>query len=127
MTAEKYRASWLTVEQAFSLDDACRVINAAFRDSGFGTFHVGSSLSHRDYHDVDVRYILEDKEFDRLFGEVTFDSRSELALKFLNAAISCWIRQRTGLPIDFQFQGQTKANAEHGGKRRNAIGMPLTA
>jgi hypothetical protein len=38
--------------------------------------------------------------------------------------ISLWLRERTGLNIDFQLQSQTRANAEHPGERQ-ALGLFL--
>jgi hypothetical protein len=40
---------------------------------------------------------------------------------FLNTAISEWIAERTGLPIDFQFQKASEANEKFKG-RRNGVG-----
>lgn len=108
----KSRVSFLTVTQTFNLDTACEVIDKAF---GHAPYHVGSSLERADFHDVDLRMILDDEEFDRMFS-------NNLALKFLNTAVSEWIAARTGLPIDFQFQRQTEANEKYKGVR-NARGI----
>lgn len=122
MTGEpKPRANHLSVVEHFSLDDACRVANAAFRDRGFGVYQVGSSLQRANYRDVDLRCILEDGAFKAIFGEA---AKFPLALQFLNAAISEWIAKRTGMNIDFQFQSQTEANTNHQGPR-SAIGRSL--
>ena len=110
---EKHRVSWLTVSQAYSLNVVCRPLAAI----GYGTFHVGSSLDNPNYHDVDLRCMLPDDEYDRMFDS----DRGDGFLLFLNAAISEWISSRTGLPIDFQFQRATEANATFTG-RRNAVG-----
>lgn len=110
---EKHRASWLTVPQQFLLNAACRPL----KDFGYGTYHVGSSLERDDYHDVDVRCILADDEFDGMFSREGGVNR----LAFLNAAVSKWISDCTGLPIDFQFQRATEANEQFKG-RRNALG-----
>jgi hypothetical protein len=110
---EKHRVSYLTVSQAYDLNIACRPL-ALF---GYGTFHVGSSLERADYHDVDLRCILPNKEFDAMFKDDT-DPR----LAFLNTAISEWVQSRTGLPIDFQFQRMTDANEKFKGCR-NAVGI----
>jgi hypothetical protein len=112
---QKYRASFLTVNQIFNLNVACR----ALKDFGVGTFHVGSSLERSDYHDVDLRCILPNKEFDAMFSDCQ-DPR----FLFLNTAISEWITARTGLPIDFQFQRMTDANEQfpHPEHRRNGTG-----
>lgn len=111
---EKHRASWLTVSEQYDLNLACKAL-APF---GYGTYHVGSSLTDDGYHDVDLRCILADDEFDRMF------EGDERRLLFLNTAISEWLESRTNLPIDFQFQRATEANElfpspEH---RRNAVG-----
>lgn len=113
---EKHRASYLTVSQQFNLNTACRVL----RGFAYGTYHVGSSLSTPDYHDVDLRCIMPDEEFDIMFPKDGGDASSRLA--FLNTAISEWIAARTGLPIDFQFQRATQANTEFTGPR-NAVGI----
>ena len=105
--------SYLTVSQAYSLNVACRPLAAI----GYGTFHVGSSLTNPDYHDVDLRCMLPDEEYDRIFDS----DKGDGFLQFLNAAISEWVTARTGLPIDFQFQRATEANAAFTG-RRNAVG-----
>lgn len=111
---EKHRVSWLTISETFDLNVACKVL----KPFGLGTYHVGSSLTRPDYHDVDLRCILADQEFDEMFGG---DDKSTRLL-FLNTAISEWLAARTGLPIDFQFQKMTEANAKFDGQR-NAVGL----
>lgn len=116
MTEEKHYVSYLTVPQTYSLNQACQ----ALKPFGLGTFHVGSSLASPDYHDVDLRCILHDDEYDRMFGSQNEDGAARLS--FLNAAISEWLSKRVGLPIDFQFQQFTDANEKYQG-RRNGIGF----
>jgi hypothetical protein len=111
--AEKHRVSFLTVSQAYNLNVACRPLSIF----GCGVFHVGSSLDRPDFHDVDLRCILFDHEYDAMF----LGDDGNAKLLFLNAAISDWIRGRTGLPIDFQFQRMMQANRDFKG-RRNGIG-----
>lgn len=110
---EKHYASYLTVSQQYNLNIACRPVVML----GYGTFHVGSSLTRADYHDVDLRCMLPDEEFDRMFGGDGGDAFA----KFLNVAISDWIAARSGLPIDFQFQRATDANKEFAECRRNGV------
>lgn len=117
----KPRANHLSVVEHFSLDDACRAVNAAFMHRGFGVYQVGSSLQRANYRDVDLRLILQDDDFKAIFGG---EARFPLALQFLNVAISEWIAKRTGMNIDFQFQSQTEANTNHPGLR-SAIGRAL--
>lgn len=112
------RVNWLTVEQAFVLNEACRVVREAFEDVSYGVYHVGSSLMRPTFRDVDVRCLIEPQHWERLFGE----GDDGLALKFLNVAVSGYLRERTGLPIDFQFQHTERANAEFKSHPRSALG-----
>jgi hypothetical protein len=114
-TSTRKRASYLTVSEQFNLNHACRLLTAAF---GFRTYQVGSSLERPDYRDVDLRCILEDAEYTALIGT------NLTRLRLLNVALSEWLAARTGLNIDFQFQHQTGANAEHHDVR-NFVGIPL--
>lgn len=109
------RSSFLTVSQQYDLNVACRPLAVLF---GYGVYHVGSSLERPDYRDVDLRCILANEEYDRMFA----DDGEGKRVKFLNVAISEWIQARTGLPIDFQFQREAEANAEFPG-RRNGVGF----
>lgn len=79
-----------------------------------GPFHVGSSLTSREWRDVDLVTILDDAEFDALAAVVDIDD--------LNLAFSLWGQRVTGLPIDFKVQRQTDANEEFPGVR-SAIGI----
>lgn len=113
--SERRRANYLSVTEAYNLNVVCRLIACLY---GYGVYQVGSSLERQDYRDVDLRCILGDSEYDRMFCGESADKR----LRFLNVAISEWIAARTGLPIDFQFQRQTQANAQFSGQR-NAVGI----
>ena len=116
MSDPKKRASYLTVQQMFNLQHACRLLTASF---GFHTYLVGSAMERPDYRDVDLRCILDDDDYDRFIGT------NLTRLRLLNVALSEWIAARSGgLPIDFQFQRNTEANAEFPG-RRNFVGLPL--
>ena len=108
------RTDRLSTQEMFDLDVACTLIRKAFDPP----YLVGSAgLEGRsDYRDVDVRLILDDAEFDALIGENV--ARWEL----LSLAIGDYLRLRTRLPIDFQIQRQTEANAKHH-KPRNPLGM----
>ena len=75
---------------------------------------VGSALTSPNWRDVDIRVILDDDAYDDLARNVV--------PAILNLSISVWGRKVTGLPIDFQIQRMTDANAEFSG-RRNALGM----
>lgn len=108
----------------FALELACQHIHNAF--GGFGIYLVGSALERPDWRDIDVRLIMGDDEFAALFpdagpvdrGRWEFDARWLL----LTVSISNWLREQTGLPIDFQVQPQSHANERHKGPR-NALGL----
>ena len=113
------RATYLLVSQMHDLEHACRLLTAAF---GQNTYQVGSSIQRADYRDVDLRCIMDDEEYD------AFIAGNKHRLNFLNACISRWIAEKTGLPVDFQFQRRTEANAEYSqraGHHRHARGFAL--
>jgi hypothetical protein len=118
---EKRRANYVPSTAYFSLNHACTIINAAL--DGFGCYLVGSSLKRRDYRDVDVRYIMADAAYDRLFRTETGWTNPLWSL--MCVSFSLWLGQQTGLPIDFQIQRQTQANANHGNEKRSALGIFL--
>lgn len=126
----KGRANYVAAPGFYNLNQACRLVNDAFGGS-FGCYLVGSSLERRDYRDVDVRCILEDEAFDRLFRVRPQDAESGVAgwlnplWSLMCTSISLWLSQQTGLPVDFQIQRQTQANAQHPGKKRSALGIFL--
>lgn len=105
--------SYLSTLELHELDEACHPIF-----EGFGTppYLVGSASERADFRDVDVRLILADKEYDALFRK-----RPEL-WALLSRVITTFLRARTNLPVDFQIQRRTEANAKHH-KPRNALGL----
>lgn len=102
----------------FALDQACVHIIQAF--NSYGCYLVGSALERPDWRDVDVRLIMDDKEFAALFPAVVNEGAWEHDPRWLllTVSISGWLSKATGLPIDFQFQPQTHANARHKGRRQ---------
>lgn len=103
----------LTTLALQELDEACRPIRDGFGET---PYLVGTALERGGHRDVDVRLILDDAEFDRLFvGRPAFWG-------LLCRAFTTYLRSRTGLPIDFQIQRQTEANAKHA-KPRNPLGV----
>ena len=79
---------------------------------------VGSCLERADYRDVDIRVILTDKDFKRLFG-----GRLPHPLRHLiEVAITDHYIKATGLRIDFQIQRMTTANKQYAG-RRHPLGI----
>lgn len=106
--------SALSPRQMFLLDEACKPIRRAFANP---PYLVGTAFTQRDYRDVDVRLILDDEVYDLLAVAV-----EPGLIPFLSIAIGEYLASRTDLPIDFQIQRQTEANAEHSGLR-NPLGM----
>ena len=92
---------------ALHLDAFGREINDAF---GHLPYLVGSAAVGKEWRDVDVRLILPDDEFDRLFPPVAPGQFPDGLWSLLCAAISELARQRTGLPVDFQIQRASFAN-----------------
>ena len=102
---------------------ACRPIALTF-GLGTGPYLVGSVQERTagPHSDVDVRLILPDKKYDRLFAKQNREFRTLLDLAF-----SGWLSAQTGLPIDFQIQRMTEANERHAGKQRNPLGRRTLA
>ena len=110
---EKQRANYLPASSLFGLHQACEQIMRSY--DSLGVYLVGSAIKRKDYRDVDVRCMLFDEEFEREFPKNKDGERPRFMLVCL--AISAWLKQVTGLPIDFQFQKQTLANERHKGER----------
>lgn len=92
---------------------------------GHYPYLVGSALKTTQWRDVDLRLILDDDEWDTMFGVGTKDSMENRKWAIPCAAMSLLGQQITGLPIDFQIQRRTEANAEHEGGR-GATGLFAT-
>jgi len=109
--ADPKRAHWIGAPDYFNLNHALASVAEAF---GHHCYLVGSACAQRDYRDIDIRCILPDEEFDALFGArsyATHDTNPRLSL--MNASLSGCLRDRTSLPIDFQFQRRTEANEQY--------------
>jgi hypothetical protein len=114
--ATKARTDLLTTVELYQLDEACRLVSRAFR--GGPPYLVGSAGIGNDggsYRDVDVRLMLSDDEF----AEVC-PTRERWELLCL--AIGAYLRDRTGLKIDFQVQRAREANERFSGPR-NPLGL----
>lgn len=105
------RVNYIGAPELFHLRVVAETLNKAF---GYNIYQVGSSLEKRDYRDVDIRCILPDDEFDRLFPKSGWNGAR---WSVICAAVSEWISKRTGLPIDFQIQKQSEAK-EFDGQRQ---------
>lgn len=106
--------SYLLMSEFERLEEWCRLVDTVF--DHHTTYLVGSALRTAAYRDVDLRCLLPDTVFDRWWTDRT-------KVRYVNRAVSIWGQQETGLPIDFQVQRQTDANAQFPGERRNPMGF----
>jgi hypothetical protein len=84
---------------------------------------VGSCLQSKTaWRDVDVRLILDDDEYDAMFGTDVPLERMNGKWAAFCMAFSELGRKMTGLPIDFQIQRRTQANEKFDGPR-SALGI----
>jgi hypothetical protein len=91
------------------------------RDALGGTaYHVGSSVFSKEWRDVDVRLLLDDAEFEQLFGN-NHSAETNPKLAAYTLAFSALGKEMTGLPIDFQIQPVSYANAKYPGTRSALI------
>lgn len=81
---------------------------------------VGSATVSKQWHDVDVRLILDDDDYLRLIGNVQNEAGNPRWRAFC-MAFSELGKRLTGLPIDFQIQQQTQANRLFPHQRRQAL------
>jgi hypothetical protein len=110
------RVNFLGGPQFYNLQCAAATLREAF---GAESYLVGSALERRDFRDVDVRCILEDDDFDILCpaSQQQNPNAWDGLWCLLNAALSEWLAARTGLPIDFQIQRRSQAEAQEKGPR----------
>src|SRR4051794_17555783 len=94
--ARPRKSNFIGAPAAFKLELACQQLTKAFA-GGWGCYHVGSSRERKDWRDVDVRLVLDDKDFDKLFPDAHED-RCEFDQRWLilTIAISEWLSKQTG-------------------------------
>lgn len=82
-------------------------------------------MERPDWRDVDVVMIMDDDQFAREFPTACLNSGAawEMDARWLvlTCALSKWLTEKAGVPVDFKFQPQTFANEHHKGQR-NPIG-----
>lgn len=85
-----------------------------------GVYWVGSSMGDdkTNWRDVDIRVMLEDDEWEKLFGDLPpKQCHNHPKWRTLCIIFSHYGRHLTGLPIDFQIQRVKEANEEYNGRR----------
>ena len=118
---QKSRANYLPSPQSLLLSQACLFVSQAF-DSH--PYLVGSCLYKRDFRDVDIRLILDDERYDKMFGPKAECGYLNAYWSLLCTSISMYLSTASGLPVDFQIQRMTQANEKHSGPR-HALGIFL--
>ena len=91
------RATRLRVDQIRAIDHFVSSLSVMFPEM-YGVAVVGSSLERDDYRDVDLRIVLDDEHCQGIHDLLNVED--------LNALLSRWGQQVTGLPIDCQIQPQ---------------------
>lgn len=87
-----------------------------YRAFGHVAYHVGSSLEVKDgWRDVDVRLMLPDDEY-VIYGDPARQHENKRWVSTI-LAWSAFGRSLTGLPIDFQIQQTSHANANYKSSR----------
>ena len=94
------------------------IVNDAF---GSYPYLVGSATRTKKWRDVDVRLILTDEEYEKVIGKLRSPDIINPRLRAFNLAFSKLGESLTGLPIDFQIQQQTQANAHYPHQERHAL------
>lgn len=107
------RSTHLLLTDFERVEEWCRGVRILF---GQPPYLVGSAISRPDYRDIDLRLILSDEDFDA-------EWRNPVKVRLMNRAISTWGQRETGLPIDFQIQRQSAANARWPNEVRNPMGV----
>lgn len=85
---------------------------------GSPPYLVGSAMHGKKWRDIDIRVILDDKEWEEWeFGDPKIPNKKH---RVFNMAFAELGRRMTGLPVDFQIQQRTFAN-EHYKDVRSAL------
>jgi len=92
---------------------------------GQRAYLVGSVLTRREHRDIDVRIMLADDTFERVFG-TDADWRTNGSLTLANMALSALAREMSGLNVDCQIQQRSDANERDGDRQRQPLMFPST-
>lgn len=100
------------------LDHAMMIVCRAFEEQAW---QVGSSTKGTDYRDVDVRIIMDDAKFNALFGDWNATTWQPF-WSLVCTSISVYLRQVTGLPVDFQIQRRSNVKDADWDEPRSTCG-----
>jgi hypothetical protein len=84
---------------------------------------VGSAARGKKWRDVDVRLMLSDMEFERIFGPFQRPMHTNALWSVICGSIAMQGREVTGLPIDFQIQTMREGNADPNAGCRVPLGI----
>ena len=125
--APRRKVSYVGVPAIFELTLACNHLIRGF--GGHTIYHVGSSRERPDWRGVDLVMIMPDEDFDAQFPNAPLHSAAwehDPKWLVLTCALSKWLTEKSGVPVDFKFQPRTFANERHN-KPRNPIGRFIAA
>ena len=126
MEKEKKRC-YISMPEFSKLELAVKHLNEAYDEAA--CYLVGSTLERSDWRDIDIRMILDDEKFKFEFPDANKASfQLDTKWQIVNTALSMWLEEQVGLPVDFQIQPMSNANGKaHEGKPRHAIGLRLSS
>lgn len=115
---KKKRPHYLPSHAEVKLRIACRMLDQWLPEDCYGVFLVGSALQRPDFRDVDVRAVMKDEAFAATFPSID-PERPHLngMWNLVCFTVSEWLSSTSGLPVDFQIQQATRANAKFTGER----------
>jgi len=126
VTEPRKKASYVGVPAIFELTLACHLLIRGFGVvTRFTTW--AAPLSAPDWRDVDLVMIMPDEAFAVEFPNAPQHSAAwehDPKWLVLTCALSKWLSDKAGVPVDFKFQPRTFANERHKGPR-NPIGLLL--
>lgn len=115
----KDRTNFIRMPQLKKLEHALLIVCKGLDEHC--CYLVGSAGVRSDYNDVDIRVIMDDAKYERLFARREHAGISPFWSLFCTS-VSVYLTETTGLPIDFQVQSMTIA-ARHSGKFREPIAL----
>lgn len=117
MTIRDGKYTGLGEPEHMKLAAACQLVADALNET---CYMVGSATESREFRDVDVRVIMDDENFDSLFGP----SRAFKPFQVLfSISVSTWLREVTGLPVDFQVQRRSDVSQADWDKERDPLNI----
>lgn len=120
MTKSAAKRPGIGMPTALFFDEFGALVHDAF---GEHPYHVGSSLVGKAWRDVDVRLMLDDAQYAAMgLGDPEHPHQNPKWVALVKA-FSGLGRQMTGLPIDFQIQATSHANAKFPSAPRSALGL----